>query len=474
MIALSELFSATNTLLFFGIASGVLSTFAFIPYIIDTVTERTQPQRASWLIWSVLGSIAFMSQIFEGATSSLWFAGVQVSGTIIVFALSIKGGKGRFLSKTDYVILLAATLGLVLWYFTETAAYALAITISISLLGGAATVVKAYRDPDSETLITWVISLIASVCAILAVGKFDLIILAYPLYLFTLYITLVIAIVLGRLRKSSTERDRTVTTPRFSLPSTATVLRTTSDSIIVCAALAFILSWFNNQNYINNVTASFAESPALPSLLVATQSAYSGNGPALTSARALSEFSLPTVSQPLAPESTPVPSGAPEILIIALQLTESHSDQLWKLDDIDPLTQRLQAIISSHLAAESNQPDGMHLPTADPIALPFPITMTERHVDPVKENLNQLTSPPGDSKNFQFLDRHDPFTQLTVTSTSARLHSQTGTQEIILPHGTSLTAIATDGQWFRVQTTRGETGYFSREDVTLDALAMAQ
>ena len=455
MIALPELFTATNTLLFFGIASGILSTFAFIPYIIDTVTGRTQPQRASWLIWSVLGSIAFMSQIFEGATSSLWFAGVQVSGTIIVFALSIKGGKGSFLSKTDYAILLAATVGLVLWYFTETAAYALAITISISLLGGAATVVKAYRDPDSETLITWVISLIASVCAILSVGKFDLIILAYPLYLFTLYIAFVIAIVLGRLRKSSTERDRAVTTPGFSLPSPATILRTTADSIIVCAALAFILSWFNNHNDTNNVTTSFAESPALPSLLVATQSAYGGNGPAITPARAHSEFSPTPVSQPFAPEPTPVPRGAPEILRVAVQLNESHSSKLWKLGDNDPLTQRLQAIISSQLAAESNLPDNTHLPTAAPISLPFPIAMTERPVNPVEENLSQLTIPPGDSKNFQFLDRHDPFTQLTVTSTNARLHNasfQTGTKDIILPHGTSLSAIATNGQWFRVHT----------------------
>ena len=77
--------TSAQILLFFGIASGALSTFAYIPYIIDTVARRTQPQRASWLIWSVLGSIALISQIYEGATSSLWFAGVQVSGTIIVF-----------------------------------------------------------------------------------------------------------------------------------------------------------------------------------------------------------------------------------------------------------------------------------------------------------------------------------------------------------------------------------------------------
>ena len=123
---------------------------------------------------------------------------MQVSGTLLVFVLSVWVGIGSYLSKTDYLILLIALMGLVLWYFTDTAAYMLAITISIILLGGVPTVIKAYRNPDSETLVTWVASLIASVCALLSVGKIDLIILAYPLYLFTLYLAFVTAILAGR------------------------------------------------------------------------------------------------------------------------------------------------------------------------------------------------------------------------------------------------------------------------------------
>lgn len=210
MYPIMEFFSSKGMLLIFGIASGVLSTFAYIPYIIDTVARRTQPQRASWLIWSVLGSIAFFSQIFEGASSSLWFAGVQVGGTIIVFVLSIWIGQGRYLNKTDYLILAAAAFGLVLWYLTENAAYALAITISISLLGGAATVVKAYLEPESETLVTWVVSFVASICAILSVGVVDYTLLAYPLYLFTLYLMFIVAIVMGRSRAALADKTSSV------------------------------------------------------------------------------------------------------------------------------------------------------------------------------------------------------------------------------------------------------------------------
>ncbi len=191
----------SGTLLLLGLASGVLSCLAYLPYIRDTIKGQTQPQRASWLIWSVLGSISLVSQIYEGATSSLWFAGVQVTGTIIVFGLSVRSGLGKYLHKTDYAILLFASFGLLLWLFTENAAYALAISIGISLLGGTVTVTKAYQNPDSETLSTWVISLIASICAALSVGRVDWILLSYPLYLFTLYTAFVIAIVAGRTRE---------------------------------------------------------------------------------------------------------------------------------------------------------------------------------------------------------------------------------------------------------------------------------
>lgn len=187
----------------FGLLSGLLSIYAYLPYIADTATGRTQPQRASWLIWSVLGAIAFFSQVYEGAGTSLWFAGVQVAGTIIVFALSIWVGIGKFLKSTDYTILGFAALGLVLWYLTDNAGYALAITISISLLGGSATVWKAYKDPQSETLSTWALSFLASICAVMSVGTVDWVLLAYPFYLLILYSAILVAMLIGRIKSQT-------------------------------------------------------------------------------------------------------------------------------------------------------------------------------------------------------------------------------------------------------------------------------
>ncbi|MEO0938881.1 MAG: hypothetical protein AAFY38_12075 [Pseudomonadota bacterium] len=187
-----------ETLPVLGMFSALLSLAAYAPYIRDTLYGATEPQRASWLIWSCLSAIAFCGQLSEGASQSLWFAGAQVTGTVIITLLSIRRGKGSFLTRPDERVLWLALIGVIVWYFTETAAYALAMTITISLLGGALTIIKAYRAPESETAKTWVMSFIAACFALASVGTVDWVLLAYPLYLFVLNGAIICALALGR------------------------------------------------------------------------------------------------------------------------------------------------------------------------------------------------------------------------------------------------------------------------------------
>ena len=177
-----------------------LSCIAFLPYLRDTILWRTSPQRSSWLIWGVLSSISFASQVSEGATSSLFYAGIQCGGTLVIFLFAISRGAGSYLRGRDGAVLAAATMGLVLWYLTDSAAWALGISCSISLLGGSVTVWKCYQNPESETVSFWVMSFMAAVMALGSVGAPDPVLLAYPAYLFILNAAILVAMVLGRVR----------------------------------------------------------------------------------------------------------------------------------------------------------------------------------------------------------------------------------------------------------------------------------
>ena len=192
--------SQIDYLVAFGLLSGLLSAYAYAPYAFDILRGQTHPQRASWFIWSVLASISLFAQIAEGATQSLWFAAVQTGGTVFIFLLGLRRGVGGLANMADALVLVGAAFGLVLWMYTDNAAYALLISIAISLLGGAVTVLKAYRAPETETMATWAACFCASICAMLAVGALDWMLLAYPLYLFTLNGAIMAAIWLGRRR----------------------------------------------------------------------------------------------------------------------------------------------------------------------------------------------------------------------------------------------------------------------------------
>lgn len=184
-----------------GTAAGALAVISYIPYVVDMLRGRAKPERASWVIWTVLILIAFFSQLSKGATDSLWFTGLDSVGVIVILVLSIKYGVGG-LARRDVLSLIFAAVGLVLWYFTSDAVYALLITIVIDASATWLTVAKTLEDPSTETYLMWVIICVASTLAMIAVGKFDLVLLAYPFYIFLANFAVVVAKFVAERRKS--------------------------------------------------------------------------------------------------------------------------------------------------------------------------------------------------------------------------------------------------------------------------------
>ncbi|WP_299368447.1 hypothetical protein [uncultured Tateyamaria sp.] len=197
---LQDLFQNPVVLQRAGVASAALSIYAFWPYIRDILLNRTRPDRASWLIWALLSAVSFLSQAYEGADGSLGFAATQAAGTVIICALTFWKSDGLRFRKEDSQVLTATAVGIWLWAEMETAAYSLMVTIGMSCLGGALTAKKAFDDPDSETMSTWVAFFVASLLAVVAIGRIDWVLLAYPVYVMVLSGGIIVAMVLGRMR----------------------------------------------------------------------------------------------------------------------------------------------------------------------------------------------------------------------------------------------------------------------------------
>ena len=183
-----------------GYLSGLAILLSFVPYIRDIFKGTTKPERASWLIWTILGAISFASQFAEGATWSLIMTGAQAVGDGFIFVLAIKYGLGGF-QRRDLAGLLAAGLGLALWGLTGNAAVALFIIIFIDGTGAVLTVLKTYEHPETETASAWVLTFLGGFFASAAVGRWDLVLLAFPVYVCLASISILLAMRFGRKHK---------------------------------------------------------------------------------------------------------------------------------------------------------------------------------------------------------------------------------------------------------------------------------
>ena len=185
-----------------GYSSGLAILISFVPYVRDIFLGKTKPERMSWLIWAILGLILFFSQLAKGASDSLIMTGVMVAGDLFVFILAIKYGFGGFL-KRNIVALIAAAIGLFLWYVTKEAAFALFIAMFIDAIGVILTVIKSYEKPATETVSSWIFCAIGGLLGCVAVGSFNFILLAFPFYIFLVSVSILISIKLGFQRIAS-------------------------------------------------------------------------------------------------------------------------------------------------------------------------------------------------------------------------------------------------------------------------------
>lgn len=165
-----------------ALISAVLILIAVPPYVIDTIKGKTKPERVTWLIFGVLGLIAFVSQITLGASWSLLFSGLDTTASILVFILAVKYGVGGH-TRLDIGALTVASIGVVIAILAKEPVISLLGVVIADLSGMVLTIKKTFINPESETTISWLLVGTASLFGLLAVGKLSYGILLYPFYL---------------------------------------------------------------------------------------------------------------------------------------------------------------------------------------------------------------------------------------------------------------------------------------------------
>lgn len=190
----------------FGLTAGALNLIAEIPAIKGIFAGTNKPERGTWWMWFIISFIGLFGQLAGGAR---WSAVLSVTSTIVgglIAFLSIKYGFGRFHLR-DGLGIAVAILGGVYSVLVHNPLIAVVIVVIIELFAAGLTVYKAWYAPFTENFLAWRISLVGTICGVLAVGKYQPVIYLPPLSNFLINFTMVSLIAIRRPRVKIQPQD---------------------------------------------------------------------------------------------------------------------------------------------------------------------------------------------------------------------------------------------------------------------------
>lgn len=183
-----------------GIIAGILAIGGYVPYIYSIFHGDTQPNKATWFIWTLVGGLLAFSYLAEGDQSSIWLPFGYFLGPLFVAILSLRYGYATW-TKLDTICIVAALISIVPWILSDNATLTLLINVALDATGAIPTLVKTFKEPETEDLSGWAIFFTANTLQLFAISQWHLA-ASYPIYLFLLAGAMVIFILRGKLKKN--------------------------------------------------------------------------------------------------------------------------------------------------------------------------------------------------------------------------------------------------------------------------------
>lgn len=154
-----------------------------IPYIRDTLSGRTRPNRVTFALWAIVPLISVTAAYFNGvrwAVLPVFIIGL--SPALILLASFYNKNAVWKTQPFDFVCGTAALLALLLWGVTHQANVAIFFSILADFLAALPTLRKAWAHPETETATTYVASLANVLTAFLATKEYSFSACAFPVY----------------------------------------------------------------------------------------------------------------------------------------------------------------------------------------------------------------------------------------------------------------------------------------------------
>ena len=149
----------------------------------------------SWLLWGTIPLITFAASASEGGGPTVILPLVLALGDLAIFGLSFFVRQSYW--RTTRLDLACGALSIAavgLWIVTRSGNIAIVLSIVADFLACAPTLVKAYREPESEHALTYALSGLGAFLTALTITDWTLANAAFAVYLFGIDVLIVVFI----------------------------------------------------------------------------------------------------------------------------------------------------------------------------------------------------------------------------------------------------------------------------------------
>lgn len=178
-----------------GLLGSIFTVLCFIPYIVTTLQGKTKPNRATWWVWGINGSVLCLGNLAAGADYTMLPLICAVVAQLCVAILSIKHGEGGW-NPFDRRCLIASGISFVLWRILNYDVIAIILPLLIDMLAALPTLKKSYFKPETEDLLTYILYTVGGLFTVLAIQDWSFQIAITPFYV--LFINAAIVLLLTR------------------------------------------------------------------------------------------------------------------------------------------------------------------------------------------------------------------------------------------------------------------------------------
>ncbi|MBN8549007.1 MAG: hypothetical protein J0M12_06810 [Deltaproteobacteria bacterium] len=174
---LSDISADTKVVL--GSVAALIAVAAYIPYFRDIFLGKTKPHAFSWLIWALLCGIGFAGQLADQGGAGSWITGLTSVACFAVFVLALFRGE-RDVTRGDWCCLFFSLAAIPLWILTESPLWSMILITIIDTVGFIPTFRKSYYKPEQETAVTYTLSSVKFLLAIVALNNYSIVTVLYP------------------------------------------------------------------------------------------------------------------------------------------------------------------------------------------------------------------------------------------------------------------------------------------------------